>query len=420
MSAGRGAELAAIVAVAVVALSVGWMVARGGQVPVERSAVGLRGLVSWMRGQDAEIRYASFGTVAPGSVGLRVIPVLDTDLDAEFSRPEARRDWLMTGTERDLSRGVLIRKAALLPSLVVLPKWTRAVRHTGYAHESLLLPGADAAAAARAFDALPAPLLRPGGVLRFDAGGGYGGLLYEPQLFAPRLAAGCAPELSAGPGHLLIRCDRGGGPVWLLSDPDLINNHGLRLAGNADAAAQLLTRIAGGGPILIDTTNHIFTLADAPAVRRRGWADLARFFAWPHVLAWFGLGALTALLLWRSWVRFGPAQVLYDDRPGAARSVSIAAKARILRMAGNDPRLFAAHVENRLRRVERRLFGQAGSAEPAARIAEFVARTDPELAKGFKHAAAAAMTPGTGTPPAQLLTLLDGFEQQAERVLNGS
>lgn len=182
----------------------------------------------------------------------------------------------------------------------------------------------------------------------------------------------------------------------------------------------MLTDLSAGAPIVVDTTDHIFSVADMPETTGRSWADLARFLAWPYALAWAGLAALTALLLWRSWVRFGPPRVLFDDRPGAARGVSIAAKARILRMAGNDTRLFTAHVENRLRRIERQLFGQAGSADPVQRIAGLVERTDAELAGGFKRAATAAMTPGTGTPPAQLLNLLDAFEQQAQRVLNGS
>ncbi len=423
MTRSKGMELAAITAVALVALAVGWLVSGGGQLPVERSAIGNRGLVSWMRGEGAEIRYPGFTTIAPESLGLRIVPVLDTDLDQDFVRPEGDREWLMTGTERDLPRRILTRKVELQPSLVVLPKWTRAMRHTGYAHESLMLPIEEAYAAAEPFDPIglrDAPLLRPGGVLRFPAGDGLTGVLYEPQLFPRWLKRLCHPLLSAGEGHLLISCLHMGHRVWLLSDPDLLNNHGLRLGDNAEIAARMLTDLSAGAPIVVDTTDHIFSVADMPEGTGRSWADLARFLAWPYALAWAGLAALTALLLWRSWVRFGPPRVLFDDRPGASRGVSIAAKARILRMAGNDTRLFTAHVENRLRRIERQLFGQAGSADPVQRIAGLVERTDAELAGGFKRAATAAMTPGTGTPPAQLLNLLDAFEQQAQRVLNGS
>ncbi|MHA3976430.1 hypothetical protein ACW9UR_01980 [Halovulum sp. GXIMD14794] len=419
MSTMRGGELASMTAIMLIGGLLLWTLLSGGSLPVERSALGSRGLVSWLRGEDQQISYPGFAPVLPGSVGLRIIPVLDTDLGREFTRPADDREWLLTGTERDLSGQILTRKVELLPTLVIAPKWTRAVRYTGLAHDSLLLDAAEAGAPLSRFGAWEGELLRPGDVLRFEVDGREG-LLYQPQLFPAALDTDCAPVLSAGPGHLLIRCERAHGPVWLLSDPDLMNNHGLRLAENAAIAAAELERMSGGKPMLLDNTNFILVQDQTSAPDARSWAELGRFFVWPYALAWVGLAALTVLLLWRSWVRLGPAQRLFDDQLGPARTVSITAKARILRMAGNDPRLLAAHVENRLRRIERKLFGNAGSADPVERITTFIGRKDPDLAGGFKQAAATAMTPATGTPPAQLLTLLDAFERQAQRVLNGS
>ena len=102
------------------------------------------------------------------------------------------------------------------------------------------------------------------------------------------------------------------------------------------------------------------------------------------------------------------------------RRTAIAAKAQILRMAGNDRRLFTAHIANRLRQIERALFGANAPGDPVPRIVALVERADPDFASGFARAAAAATTPGPELSPAQLTGVLDKFERQVDRLFDGS
>ena len=219
----------------------------------------------------------------------------------------------------------------------------------------------------------------------------------------------------------MLRCSRGPGrpPVFLLSDPDLMNTHGLARGENLALAQALIERIAADGPVRIDTTDFIFSYLSQAPLPAREWTDLLRFFSYPYGIAWIGLGALTVLLLWRAGVRFGPARRIFDDRLGAARRTSIAAKAQILRMAGNDRRLFSTHIANRLRRIERALFGGNAPGDPVPRIVTLLERSDPDLASGFAQAAGAATTPGPELSPAQLTALLEKFERQADRLFDG-
>ncbi len=416
-------DILGLLAFAAIVAAAAWYFTRDTALPVDRSAIGHRGLVQVVRADGGQISYATeFQQVIKGTVGLRVLPILDTELNADFERPEDDAAFLKTGTERDLQSRILRSKLNLIPTLLVVPKWTRGMRYSGYAHSSLLLPPNDVMEGIRRLKLVDGQLSRPEGpFLRFRAYD-HKGLLYAPQLFPDQLDERCTPVISDPAGHLLIKCSMGRDtlPVWLLSDPDLINNHGLSLGENAQLAAAMLTRIAGDKPILIDPTDRIFTIAEREPRPARKWADLLRFFAWPLSVAWWALAGMTALLLWRSWVRFGPPRKVFDDQLSASRGESITAKARILRLAGNDPRLFQAHIENRLRRIERALFGTAGSADPIGRITALLKRTDPEQAAGFAAAAIAATTPGPQMTGVQLQALLEEFEFQAERTVHGS
>ena len=420
MSWLRPADAAALAALAVVGVGLALVLARSAEVPVERSAIGHRGLVAWLQADGRDARYAGMGQVERGTIGLRILPVLDTDPDAPFAPPADRAEWLATGTERDVSSSLLRRKAELLPTLLIAPKWTRAMRHSGHAHESLRLPAGQPETALKTFGLHDGAMLRRTGLLAVPGPDGARGLLYAAQLFPPQLGRGCQPVLSAGGGHLLIRCARPGGPVWALSDPDLLNNHGLRLAGNAALATAVIDRIAGPAPVLVDTTDRIFTVNRPPPLPRRDWADLARLVAWPISIAWGGLAALAVLLVWRGAVRFGPPRPVFDDSPPASRAASIAATARVLRMAGNDAALVRAHAANRLRRLEARILGRSGAADPVQAIAAALARRDADLAAGFRRAAQAAMTAGPGASAAQLTSLVEEFELAAERALHAA
>ncbi len=420
---GPGRDFGPFLLILLVAGALGWYFLRDNEVPLDRSAIGHDGLITWLGAGGVEARMGGT-TVTAAQVGLRILPIMDTDLTQPFARPETREDYLATGTEIDSSIYVVRRKLDLLPTLMVAPKWTRAVRHSGYAHASLLLPPAEATQAMRLTGTDWRELVRPEPRLMTvptvdDRWGGLSATLYAPQLFHPELPKSCTSLIGGREGHLLIHCTGRTEPYWALSDPDLINNHGLGLGDNAALTRAIITDLAAGKPVLIDYTSYIFAMEGRPPPHVRGWADLVRFFSWPFGLIWIGLAAVLAVALWRGGRRFGPPRRLFDDRIGASKAVSIAAKARLLRLSGNDAGLIRAYVSDRLQTVAGALTGSRRSGREAlTAIAAAIARRDPDRAAAFTRAAEAALLPTANAGADRLLALLDDFELQVETVLD--
>ncbi len=417
---GQIAEYAGLFGLLVVGLAFAFYLFGDRERPLERSAMGHQGLIAWLQSEGIETRYAAPFPVVDPDIGLRILPVQDTDLTQVFERPETREDYLATGTERDISRGVFETKLQRLPTLVILPKWTRAVRHSGYAHESLLLPTDQAADAVA--DVFRGDLLRPRQpVTRIRVDGGKTIVLYAAQLFPDTLASRCTPVISGAGGHLLIRCSQTDGPPFhVLSDPDLMNTHGLMLGDNALVAKDIVARLADDAPVIVDTTDAVFVMEQRAPPRKRQWSDLMRFFAYPFSLLWFGLGALFGLALWRAWRRFGPPRIVFDDTILASRGVSLAAKARLLRRTGHDRRLIEVHVTARLAEIADLVLGpRSNRSDPLTALSEHLRGGDPDLAASFTDAALAALSPAAGPGVSQMLARVDAFEREAERVLDG-
>lgn len=421
----RSEVLATLAALALGALALAW-VARDRVPPIDRSAIGHRALVAWLADRGQQARIVAQGPIPADSFGLRILPVLDTRPGRDFVPPEDRAAYLATGTEREISDYVLRRKAYGQPTLVVAPKWTRAMRLSGFAHESLLLPVSEASGGLAALQLHDGPMVRPQTrllrpVYRDAAGTAHTGMIFAPQLFPDHLAETCTPLISAAGGHLLIACalDRSG-RVLALSDPDLLNNHGLRLAGNAGLVAALMADLTGGAPVIVDISTGLIVVADSSAPQPRDWSSIWALGRWPYSVVWAGLAVLSALVLWRAWVRIGAPRRLYDDRLSAERSVSIAAKARLLHLTGNQAPLLAAHVQARLRRLEVHLFGRALPGDPQARILALVARSDADLATAFAAATTAATTATADLGDVQMARLLDSFETLAESVVHAT
>src|SRR5690606_37596098 len=90
----------------------------------------------------------------------------------------------------------------------------------------------------------PLRLVRPAGGFVTEEVGQDQIALFHPQLFDPAsLPQTCDAVVGMAQGVLVAACGFGDGgdsqPVYLLSDPDLMNNHGLALADNAEVAEWL-------------------------------------------------------------------------------------------------------------------------------------------------------------------------------------
>ncbi len=87
--------------------------------------------------------------------------------------------------------------------------------------------------------------------------------------------------------------------VWILADPDVINNAGLRHPENAQFAVSLIDRLRGDGPVVIDESIHGQRHAEQPGL-------LHVLFAFPVVLATLQIMICALLVIWAALVRFGP------------------------------------------------------------------------------------------------------------------
>jgi hypothetical protein len=251
--------------------------------------------------------------------------------------------------------------------LLVLPKWT------GIADSDV--PGWIAAASRL-------PAMAPISILQdaFPRNFGARGLRnVEFPLVWPHNALGPTPsfdtpvQLVTGPsfdsivegpaGILVGERQRPGNIVYILSDPDVISNHGLA-HGNAAFAMALIDRARAGGPVIFDETIHGFR-----TVPRN---KLLAIFSRPFAAATFAALVSVGLLAWSDGKRFGAPL----PRPGgmpAGQLVLISTIAGLLDSLGHQKSVLARYVRGTIADVAatlQRTRSERPISPSAARLAE--------------------------------------------------
>lgn len=387
--------------------------------PLETRATGMQGLVSWLKKNDVDTQLFPGGRpLVRDKVSLRVLPIYDTDMRRRRVDPETREDVIAQTSERDLARYVFSGKIKDLTTLVVLPKWRTGMRALGMAHQDLLIPTDELARLLGQMGLSDAKIQtdKQGFVTetidldgkRFDIA-----LFHKQTISAPD----CRPVVGTADAMLLGDCEGPNGTrMWLLTDPDILNNHGLGNAQNGQAALAIVTMVRREGPpaqTVVDISNQRWVVDRDPfdAHYERRWDDFARMFVWPFTMIWIGFFAVGALVLWRAVVRYGPLARLYSDEPQAAKTVSISAKARLLRLANHDEALLKSHIKARIQALAADLLGPHRRAvDPLAAILPMISRSNPQLARDF---ADAATIDGAIN---DVMTRLDRFEDCHDRI----
>lgn len=290
----------------------------GGPNALSRSAVGFAGMVRLLRADN--------------------VPVL-------ISRePAGRRDpnWgLLVLTPPDTAKpSDIVAFTEAGPTLVVLPKWEVAphplnpgwVRSLGLldpADMKALLAGRVAATLARRSGKAPARL-----TMAEDPG-------------RPPLLTGPIEQLQtlAAPGMVTMLSDPSGAPVllrtrdarlYILSDPDLLNTHGMRDLATARVGADVLLSIRrGGGPVVFDVTLDGY---------KRSPSLLKLAFEPPFLGATLCLVGAALLMALHAASRFGA-----PARTGRALALGKSAladtSAGLIRMARREPRMAGRYLE---------------------------------------------------------------------------
>lgn len=407
-------------AVALALIGVGLLL-RSSERELIQSATGFEGL-SYQLATD-RIPARSFRGGYPidaSEIGLRILPLYDLEPGNRRVPPQTKETLLRQEDERDIEWWSISRKAEAIPTVILLPKWQTSVRLSGMAHREFLNTPLRA-------ELLLQEMLGPDARLRTTLSGlvtiptDYGTAeIYLPRSFS---APGCEPIIQAADQSdrmIAGRCtvSLGGEEGWtgqaiVVSDPDLLNTHGLRLGENAKVAGGLIADLAEGGEVLIDYSEGFWTrpeeTAEAPP---RTWSDFLALFGRPFLVLWIGLIFAAILALWRAGVRFGPPIRPFQDGPGAARTVSIEAQARLLRLTGDIPALLRAYADARLARLTERVFGlKAGASEQS--LWAFLERQKPAAARALRSSAAALRGGSDAGSPSERI---EQFEHDIEQV----
>ena len=354
--------------------------------------------------------------------GLRIVPFYDLDPRNGRDNPSSRAEVLELEDERDFAWINAGRKAETIPTLFILPKWRRGMRLSGMAHPEFQNSATRTEALLRLLLGDDAWLDTRRAAFT-DAESAFGSVeLYQARTFR---AANCTPLVGTRDAIVLGRCtgkigrfDPAGGAFFVLIDPDLLNNHGLRLGQNAEVTPQLLSDLADGKTVLIDYSNGVWTRTggDEPEAPPRTWSDFLALFGPGFRVLWAGLVIAAVLALWRGGVRFGPPRRPFAEGPGAARSVSTEAQARLLRLSGDGPALLRAYADARIHALSEHVFGLRATPSEVALWA-LLERRVPEAARHLRNCA--AQLRGGSAQTAHAMDRVAQFDDAIGQVIHG-
>lgn len=229
--------------------------------------------------------------------------------------------------------------------LLVLPKWdgVKNVTKTYWLSEAGMLPKTFVDSVLREVTPNGA-VLRPTRPVRWDSGA----LGVKPSIAYPQLIESGAlhPTIGSDRGILVGWYRRGDQTVWVLSDPDILSNHGLREGDNAVLAIRLIESMRSPqGAVVFDETVHGYW--QPPSL----WRSLFQIpFIVPAILA----AAAILVIAWAAMGRFG--STLPAKPPFAAgKAVLIDNTASLLRFGGYGSEILRRYADVTLRDVAHRL-----------------------------------------------------------------
>ncbi len=406
---------------------------------LDASVMGVEALRTWLPEHDIPV-VRSHRRLAPraADLSMAILPLYDTNLLSEADVPQSKEEYASQKDQREIYSYEFFAKVDALPTLVVMPKWRTGFSTAEVAHASLLIDTQDITRIARQTGLARITMLRRPAFFETATRSPASGqpphdiALFHAQLFdRDTLPAYCTELVGFTYGSLVIRCDAHGSiaAAHYLSDPDLLNNHGLAVGAHADFVPTLIKSMRPAGnsnPVYLDTSDVLQLDMGEDDTEAQDYTrdpvDLARFFAYPLSVLWALAAVVLGVAVWRGARRFGPPMRLSENRPEATKTAAIEAKARLLRLSGNDGRMAAEFVQARLADLAVQTFGP-GIGEAGAGAARFLAlldRRNPALASDFRRVTAGLIDNGSTLPPPELHRQLETFRDLLERVTHGS
>jgi hypothetical protein len=164
------------------------------------------------------------------------------------------------------------------------------------------------------------------------------------------------PVIGSDKGMLVGEQRSGTRRLWVLADPDVIENYGLGFAANAEFAVALIDALRGeDGNVVFDEMVHGFT--------DPGSSPLAILFQFPFVLVTVQGAVAVALLLWATMRRFGAPIALPPPLQTGKRSL-IETTANLFAHTRHRPIILQRYIHAIVQDVGRQMHAPAGLGEP--------------------------------------------------------
>ncbi len=347
---------------------------------LDRSVIGTRGFVHYANDRFSEANPADKskqkfqffeGTrwTKKEEIQLRILPLYDPNIFL-FSIKDQNSTSDLSTSMRELSRGQFSRKIRNVPTLVVLPKWRFGAQRQERFHPEFLISPSDHSLPFVGSEKIGAPEVRHGEDSFVTAQPVITGknipddlnLNRDLTLYAPQTISGggrsfnsCTSEIEFGGETLLAQCEwvSNRSKFWLLTDPDLLNNHGAWHGDNAGFVYDLTTFLAREGKVIVDATQRDPRARNSRANRDnrgRSFSDLFRFFEYPFSYFWIALASLVLFTLWHAQRRYGAPEMDSDVASRLPNKATVIdANVTILRATpGTDLPLARQHIRQRL------------------------------------------------------------------------
>jgi hypothetical protein len=204
---------------------------------------------------------------AIGFAGLKELLTLSgiqTELDrGPLARPDTRPSLVILTPEAGTSARDITEYEYIAPTLIIVPKWlvTTQIPREDWVEKSGKLPELQTAMMLWGIAPGVTLVTKPGSAKQIDVIAGPGappGLsgFTLPHVEELRSVGGAKSMLIArNYGPLLAMTHHGGQPVYILSEPDLMNDHGLSDQTTARAALAIIAQLRqGNGPVRFDVT----------------------------------------------------------------------------------------------------------------------------------------------------------------------
>ncbi len=364
-----------------------------------RSAIGHRGFVELLRARGVPVMVSRFDS-GRRAAAQALLVVAEPRVDADpVPRARALRQMV-----RDAER-----------VLLVLPKRQghEDPAHAGWVDRVDLVPPAAVARALQEADIRSGTVLGAGGAPLSCEGVAASPTLDHPQLLRPGGDPRLRPLIACGNGWLLAeRVDAEGRRLLVLSDPDLLANHGLGDGDNAAVALAVLD-LAGqaGRPVVLDETLHGHERV--PSL----WREL---FTFPMAVATVqGLLAIL-VLVWAGLGRFGE-PVPLPRALAEGKGVLVDNTAALLRLGGHSAYTLARYLESLKYEVARTLHAPAGAnpAELGERLRRLGRRRRVTEDLGALETSVARLRDDAAPPPAVVLSVARRVHRWRQEMLSG-